>query len=466
MQSEMAKPKHQNCNLSILEFKDVIQKKSLSQDRLFYHIKLKKDIDTLVALVTIVVLLILAGVTIMYTVGDNSIIKKAQEAKNETEDAIQKEQDEIGDLTNLLKEEYSNGTSGGEMNPPTPPDTEPIKKGELVKTDKEEYTDENGDKAPIPGGFCVVEDSKDDPTDKNTVENGLVISDIAGDDLDNSKHGNQFVWIPVPDYSKFHLIEGYSNGNLQKNLSQANNPSREAGDTTNAGSPGKPNAANSVAGTAESIAMYKSVKDNKGFFIARFEAGIAGTTTSTITNDTNKQTQDGSVKPVSQRGVGVWNYIAWGGTSAVEASDNLPGNDNANGAVKVARNMYPASDTIHKVTSTLCYGVQWDAALNFIDSNYESGNATGYVKDSTGMGNYTKSIATTGSNTAYQQKHIYDMAGNVYEWTMEAYNTVYRVYRGGCYSIEGSNFPASYRGDYRPSLSSGGLIGFRPALYL
>ena len=35
-------------------------------------------------------LLILAGVTIMYTVGDNSIIKKAQEAKNETEDAIQK----------------------------------------------------------------------------------------------------------------------------------------------------------------------------------------------------------------------------------------------------------------------------------------------------------------------------------------------------------------------------------------
>ncbi len=413
--------------------------------------------------VTIVVLLILAGITITYVMGDNSIIKKAQEAKNKTEDAIQKEQNEIGELANLLKEEYNNGTGGGEINPPTP---DKLQKGELVKTDKEEYTDENGDKAPIPGGFCVVEDSKDNPEDKNTVINGLVISDVAGDDLDNSKHGNQFVWIPVPDYSKFHLIEGYSKNNLQIFLSIDSNPAREAGNTLAAGSPGKPNATNSVAGTAESIAMYKSVKDNKGFYIARFEAGIAGTTASTITNDTNKQTQDGSIKPVSQKGVGVWNFIPWGGTKSVEASDNLSGNDNANGVVKVARSMYPASDTIHKVTSILCYGVQWDAVLNFIDSNYESGNATGYVKDSTGMGNYTKSIATTGSNIAYQQKHIYDMAGNVVEWTMEAYSTDVRVGRGGYYLSSGGNsIPVSYRSYYYPD-NSDALIGFRPALYL
>ena len=229
------------------------------------------------------VLLILAGITITYVMGDNSIIKKAQETKNKMDEAIQNEQDELGELANLLKGEYSNETEGEETDPPTPPVTEPAKKGELVKTDKEEYTDENGDKAPIPGGFCMVEDSKDDQTDKNTVRDGLVISDVAGDDLDNSKHGNQFVWIPVEDYSKFHLIEGYYAGDLQTYLSGGTNPSREAGDTEIAGSPGKPNAANSVAGTTESIAMYKSVKENKGFYIARFEAGIAGTTASTTT---------------------------------------------------------------------------------------------------------------------------------------------------------------------------------------
>ena len=355
---------------------------------------------------------------------------------------------------------YLNGNGGSGTSTPTGPE----KKGEILTADKTEYTDENGDKAIIPGGFCVVEDSKENPEDKNTVKDGLVISDITNDDLDNSKHGNQFVWIPVKDYSKFHLIEGYSSGNLQTYLSQASNPSREAGDTTVAGSPGKPNAANSVAGTAESIAMYKSVKDNGGFYIARFEAGIAETTASTTTNDANKQTQDGSVKPVSTKGVGVWNYIPWGGTTVVEASDNLPGNDNANGAVKVARSMYK-NDGVHKVTSTLCYGVQWDAALNFIDPSYINGTSTGYIKDSTGKGNYSGSIATVGSNTDYQQKHIYDMAGNVDEWTMEACYTGDRVARGGSYSGNGSLYPESLRYGYSPDFVYDD-VGLRLALYL
>lgn len=389
--------------------------------------------------------------------GENGVFKLAQDAKDKTDRAKLDEQEYFNDLDNTINK-YING-NGGTTKPST------LEKGEIQTADKTEYIDENGDKAIIPGGFCVVGDSKDDPNDKNTVKDGLVISDIAGDDLDNSKQGNQFVWIPVEDYSKFHLIEGYFYGSLQTYLGTSSTSAREAGDTTTAGSPGKPNSANSVAGTAESIAMYKSVKENKGFYIARFEAGIAGTTTSTTTNDTNKQTQDGSVKPVSQKGVGVWNHIPWGGTDAVEASDNLPGNDNANGAVKVARSMYPTSDTTHKVTSTLCYGVQWDAALNFIDPNYINGSATGYVKDSSEKGNYTKSIAVTGSNTAYQQKHIYDMAGNVYEWTMEAYRADLRVNHGGGYSSSGSILPASSRGNFFPDYS-GYSVGFRLALYL
>ena len=62
---------------------------------------------TLVALIiTIVVLLILAGITIMYTMGDNSIFKKAQEAKNKTEEAIKNEQTYLENLANKLEEEY------------------------------------------------------------------------------------------------------------------------------------------------------------------------------------------------------------------------------------------------------------------------------------------------------------------------------------------------------------------------
>ena len=169
---------------------------------------------------------------------------------------------------------------------------------------------------------------------------GLVISDVAEDDLDNSKKGNQFVWVPVADYANnFHLIEGYSNNLLQTYLSQASNPSREAGASLTEILPGKPNTANTVLGTAESVAMYKSVKENGGFYIARYEAGIAGTTD----NDSlsTKTATDGSVKPLSQKGVGVWNSISWGGTSTDTASDKQPRNDNAKrGSFKSSRRCY------------------------------------------------------------------------------------------------------------------------------
>ena len=445
-------------------------RESYSLNRLKVKINRQGGIMLVALVVTIVVLLILAGITIVYVFGDNGVFGKAKEAKDKTEQAKQDEQDYLGNVDNTINK-YANGNgggsgngSGGTTNPPDQPEPVAPEKGEILTEDKTEYTDENGDKAIIPGGFCVVEDSKENPEDKNTVKDGLVISDVANDDLDNSKHGNQFVWIPVEDYSKFHLIEGYYNGSLDTMLSEPSNPVREAGDTTTAGSPGKPNSANSTAGSTESIAMYKSVKDNGGFYIARFEAGVAGTTASTTNRDTNKQTQDGSVKPVSQKGVGVWNFIPWGGTASDTASDNLPGNDSANGAVKVARSMYQ-NNGVHKVTSTLIYGVQWDAALNFIDSNYESGTSTGYVKDSTGKGNYTRSIATTGSNTNYQQKHIYDMAGNVTEWTMEVYRADIRVYRGGNYNHDGSRTPASFRFGGLPGIADV-YIGLRLALYL
>ena len=64
---------------------------------------------TLVALVvTIVILLILSGITIMYTIGDNSIFKKAQEAKDKTENAIKNEQEYMNSIDNMINE-YTNG---------------------------------------------------------------------------------------------------------------------------------------------------------------------------------------------------------------------------------------------------------------------------------------------------------------------------------------------------------------------
>ncbi|MCI9087914.1 MAG: hypothetical protein HFJ32_05135 [Clostridia bacterium] len=75
---------------------------------------------TLVALVvTIVVLLILAGITIMYTIGENSIFKKAQEAKDKTAEAIKNEQEYMNEVDNMV-DKYMNGIgNGGEPDTPT-----------------------------------------------------------------------------------------------------------------------------------------------------------------------------------------------------------------------------------------------------------------------------------------------------------------------------------------------------------
>ena len=101
---------------------------------------------TLVALVvTIVVLLILAGVTLMYTMGDNSIFKKAQDAKDKTVEAIKNEQEYMNSIDNMV-DEYLNGTgNGGGTNTPTGPVVDNSSTGEHTGTTID-YTWEKIDK--------------------------------------------------------------------------------------------------------------------------------------------------------------------------------------------------------------------------------------------------------------------------------------------------------------------------------
>ena len=78
------------------------------------------------------------------------------------------------------------------------------------------------------------------------------------------------------------------------------------------------------------------------------------------------------------------------------------------------------------------------------------------------MGNYSGTLKTTGQ---YTVRNIYDLAGNVYEWTMEKYGSDYRVMRGGFYDISGSDYPASIR-DYNYPFISNIYNCARVALYM
>ena len=276
----------------------------------------------------------------------------------------------------------------------------------------------------------------------NTLAKGVVITDNTTAD--------EYVWVPVPDISKF-VRSDWQNW-------------------SGSGEPGSPlSDYKELTTTEEYQAMYNSVRTYKGFYIARYEAGKP---------DGVSIKTDGSVKPVSKAGKAVWNNIPWSESGMDPDDSSYAGDPNQNGAVKVARSVYP-KDGNAKVVSTLIYGVQWDAAMRYISditNATQSGNPL-YIKNSKEMGwyadNYISGNPTYQTGKAMTQngevlnapKGIYDLGGNVWEWTMEAIGTSYRALRGGSCVNYGDSNPASYRSNFTSNVTSP-YYSFRVALYL
>ena len=152
----------------------------------------KNDGITLVALIiTIIVLIILAGVTISMVVGDDGIITKAKEASQNMSNATSEEKELLQNMLNTMNE-IESGIGGGEVTPPGPTLPDGWNKDKVT-----EVVTEGDKKAPIPKGYVV---SKADG--EKTISGGLVIyegtEDVTNENVDEAqKTRNQYVWIPV-----------------------------------------------------------------------------------------------------------------------------------------------------------------------------------------------------------------------------------------------------------------------------
>ena len=191
----------------------------------------------------------------------------------------------------------------------------------------------------------------------------------------------------------------------------------------------------------------ESVNTYGGFYIARYEAGDGdanGTERSSSSSNSNTV--------VSKKGAIVYNYIS------------------QPDSITRAESMYTGK-------SKLISGAGWDRTLNWlIETKAKTENevfvnssswgnyydSTGNAKTNSGPSNINH---TTGRNEAWKANNIYDLAGNVGDWTTEALGSDRRVFRGGNYDNNGSVTPASHRYD-SDSGHSYFSIGFRPALYL
>ena len=120
--------------------------------KFFYKLNKSSKGITLIALViTIIVLLILAGVTIDTLMGDNGILTKANDAKRETEIAKVKERAQL-DIANWVAEELENGREG------TISDWEDIKNildEANTNTENRYYVDVTEEGIETPNGYIV-----------------------------------------------------------------------------------------------------------------------------------------------------------------------------------------------------------------------------------------------------------------------------------------------------------------------
>ena len=366
---------------------------------------------TLIALVvTIIVLLILAGVAISLSIGNNGIFKRAQNATDTWKNAEKNEELEMGKAENFID-------GLGENNPVKPEGPEMPDRWDKDKVDV--IDDGKGNPVPLPKGFYYV---------GGNIDTGIVISDKAEDENKGTSYeqagnlkGNQFVWIPVA-----------SEADLKRTAFNTSTGKPTTGLSVDYTEP----YANGYPKEAEEYNTMKTqVLKYGGFYIGRFEAGVDSTTPRTIYTPAQKV--------VIKKGVAPYNYVPWG--KAMNDASEIEGKS---GAVYLAKN-FAVQEKYTSVTSTLCYGSQWDAMCRYIGDSQR----TTPRKDKPEL---------TGAVEKDVSKNIYDLAGNCWEWTMEANDSGDRVRRGGRYSYD---YPVSSR-DYNFPFSNNVNCAFRPTLYI
>ncbi len=497
---------------------------------------------TLIALViTIIVLLILAGVSISMLSEDNSILNRATTARETTG---QKQIEERVSLAYnaAVMEDINNGN--GKLQ-------EGTLSAELAKLFPESEieidteTDTTGKKwyVTIDGGTPIeVEAGKSGGEEDTGVKdkNGVAIkttnettpflpnpskNEITNNDLSTGltikdENNNEWVWIVVPKSADVYKTAGIGKTlpavpdtsensiytKIEADLRKYCETGKDGNPLIAPGTSSSDYKTTTVGYTDEYVAgkganltspevyktykqkMLKSVYENGGFYIGKYETGTA---------TARKNKTDSLTIAVIKQNAYPYNYVT--NAQAEDLSEGLKTGEK---------------------TTTLLFGVQWDLVLRHLS---ELGVATSYLTgaDSSQWGNYSDAqftldrgkyvkyitgykldttwndyddttkddsayvlnkvkqkntssseyikkriLYTTGASDNNSKKNIYDLAGNVYEWTLEKTSDTYSLCarRGGGFNSTGSINPASHR--YNDDTSSSDYSGgFRVSLY-
>ena len=424
---------------------------------------LKENGITLIALVvTIVVLLILAGVSLNAIFSENGIIKRAQDAQNKMDQAAENDQKGINELSNWLDSKINGNsggnttggnTTGGDDNPSTTTTKISTLVGKVVdKNTKAE--DAYGNKITIPKGFKVLAKGTSTESASYTYSGNNIPAVQDGIVIENGTDGNQFVWVPVGTIKnknnttntitlgryEFDSNTGALKSNTPVQVASVENCTQEVTINTNYKELSVFRAGNSATDSTAQNATARNLEEfisttlaNGGYYIARFEAS------------------------------GTASKIASKYDQTVLTSITQPN------AAKAAREMYGEIKENNKLVyaSDLVNSYAWDTAIVFIQTYSVKTDYASHNESKT-----TKAFTATGKNND-KYCNIWDMSGNAFEWTTE-YSTRFEprffgpcVSRGGFYDTANG-----LAGDYTSSRSNSNTtysnsdVGLRPLLYV
>ena len=423
---------------------------------------------TLVALVvTIVVLLILAGVSINLVLGNNGTIAKAKDAETKSAEASQNDLKGMNGLVSEMEGALAgNGSTGsGSGNGGAGGSGTDTKVPAEATTETAPYFPDNT--------FTKKE---------GTIDTGLVIQDASG---------NEYVWVVVPRTTAVYKTTGLEKTtftdadytSIEKDLkdytstyvTRSGCSDTYVADDKNIGWFADATAYNNLKNS-----MLKSVYENGGFYVGRYEAGIDTTTGKNRTSNTDKNSEGKyitpSTAPVTKADAYPYTYVTR------TQAQNLASNVN-----------------LGTKTSSLMFGVQWDLVLafmhnkgniedstltsnsktigNYSDNLWTIKNAKAQYSSNSGSTfnacpnpfkkeSYSNILLTTGADSSFSVQNIYDIAGNVSEWTLEktSYTSYPCAYRAGAFNNPGSNPPADYR-SLSSTDDSNYDVGFRVSLF-
>ena len=315
----------------------------------------------------------------------------------------------------------------------------------------------------LPKGFRQVSGT--------TLEKGLTIQDSTG---------NQYVWVEVPKTKEVYPTAGLeiteftedAYTKIENDLHTYTNDYRNGTRYKDEYYSDAATGLTSVQYTELKQKMLKSVYQNGGFYIGKNETGIEDAPKTSGSSST-APTETPVIKPNAYP----YNYVTC--SQAQTLASNMEHGDR---------------------TTSLLFGVQWDLVMKYLETK---GIAQADLKtNSTSWGNYNDNawnitnenlkyaeyknssiqpwttateksktaseriLLSTGASESFSKMGIYDLAGNVWEWTLEytSYANIPCVDRGGGYNSSGSDKPAGNR-HYDSATILDDNIGFRLALY-